>query len=522
MIFKRKANSKRARRPRVTGAALAIEVSGGRARLLRGERDGDTLRVEGGASEALAPETVGDAAAIGAVIAKLLEARKIKPAQALMAVPRPQLVLRNLSLPRMADESELATLIYFQIARDLPFRVDEAAIDFKVLKRTSAPSGEDGAGKAEVLVAAAQRSVIDFHNAIAQAAGLKLAGLGIQPDAHARAAEGLAPAGDGGAVALVSAGPSDLTVDVASNGDLLFSRNASLGHHQAETSLADISTIEVVRTLHSYGGSAGAVPVTSAHVSGSTGFEGEIAAKLAERLGIPCSSLRFDLKGAARESDGVSPATVGLLLQATEPAGLPFDLLSPKKPAPPRNTRRTLMIAGATAAVLLLIGVFGTKAYLVQEREEVQKGLTAQLAALTKDAKIYRAMTQQAKVIDDWAASGRDWLAHYAHLSSVLPPSEEIYISAYSVAPNGTIRMGVQARSGEVLARAEKQLRDAGYVVKPVAVTPTADRFGYEFRSNVEIIPSRGQTIDLAKAKVEPRPADDASLDPAAYKKGGR
>ena len=79
----------------------------------------------------------------------------------------------------------------------------------------------------------------------------------------------------------------------------------------------------------------------------------------------------------------------------------------------------------------------------------------------------------------------------------------------------------MQARSGEILAKLDKQLRAAGYDVKPLAITPGADRHGYEFRSSVELIVSDKMTIDLSKVKAPARPADDVSLDPAFNKGGG-
>jgi hypothetical protein len=60
----------------------------------------------------------------------------------------------------------------------------------------------------------------------------------------------------------------------------------------------------------------------------------------------------------------------------------------------------------------------------------------------------------------------------------------------------------------------DKQLRAAGYNVKPLAITPTADRHGYEFRSSVELTLTEGMKIDLAKVNAPARPSDDASLDP--------
>ena len=86
----------------------------------------------------------------------------------------------------------------------------------------------------------------------------------------------------------------------------------------------------------------------------------------------------------------------------------------------------------------------------------------------------------------------------------------------------GTIRLAVQAQSGEILAKLDKQLRAAGYDVKPLAITPGADRHGYEFRSTGELIVPDKMKFDLTKVKAPSRPADDASLDPNVNRGGPR
>jgi len=74
-----------------------------------------------------------------------------------------------------------------------------------------------------------------------------------------------------------------------------------------------------------------------------------------------------------------------------------------------------------------------------------------------------------------------------------------------------------------VLARVEKKLHAAGYDVKPLAITPSPDKTGYNFRSEVAIAPTEKLKIDLAKNHPSARPADDISLQPVSktLRKGG-
>jgi len=212
-------------------------------------------------------------------------------------------------------------------------------------------------------------------------------------------------------------------------------------------------------------------------------------------------------------------APVGLALGVGDASGLPFDFLNPKQPAVPRDLRRIAILSGIAAAAVLLVAVLGIRSMLVNRRAAVLASVTAEAVEAEKKRPVYRKLVQQAAVVEEWIRGERDWLEHYAYLTSVLPPGEEIYLSSLAVSGQNTIRLAVQARSGETLARMEKQLVAAGYEVKPIAITPGTDRFGYEFRSTVEVsVPSRLK-INLHAVKPVPRPLDDISLDPAAWRK---
>ena len=129
-------------------------------------------------------------------------------------------------------------------------------------------------------------------------------------------------------------------------------------------------------------------------------------------------------------------------------------------------------------------------------------------------------MLAQASGIKEWMRGEENWLQHYAYLSALLPPSTEVYLTSFSVSGQGTIRMSVQARSGEILAKLDKYLRAAGYDVKPIAITPGNDRFGYDFRTSVELLVPEKMQIDLSKVRPPARPDDDASLEPTVFRKG--
>jgi hypothetical protein len=222
----------------------------------------------------------------------------------------------------------------------------------------------------------------------------------------------------------------------------------------------------------------------------------------------------LDLPTDAREHAAGSISAIGLALSAGDPDGLPFDFLNPKRPPVQRNMRRIRALAGAAVAAAVIVLFFGFRKHYVDQRLKVQRQILAELSKEDKNRSLYRRMRQQAASLHEWSREGHNWLDHYAYLSSILPPADEIYVTQLSVGAQGTIRFAVAARNGETLAKLDRQLRAAGYNVKPLAITPASDKHGYDFRSNVELTLTDGMKMDLAKVNAPARPADDASLDP--------
>jgi len=511
----------RRERPRKLGAVTAIDLDGPHVRIARADSRGAITDLSAGTLELPATADRTDATALGRALAAALDKMRVNPGSVVLGLPRAQVYLRSLAVPVVADVRELASIVHLQLARELPFRMDEAVIDFQVIRKftpapKSAAESPAPAPKLEILAAAAKRDVIEFHQALATAAGLKLAALGWLASAEARCLAACSTTGE--VTALVTLRAEEVGIDVVSGNALLFSRGASV----SAADFAEAAMIEVVRSLHSFGGPVANASVARVVVSGATGHEAAVIKSLGSHLGLPCAAPDFaklDLPASARASAPGASAAIGLALGATDDAGLAFDFLDPKRPAVQRDLRRVKFFGSIAAAAAVFIVLFAVRSSLVKQREAVLREAQLELAGEEKKRPIYRRMTQQAATVKSWQADGRDWLDHYAHLSAVLPRSEDLYVSSLAVGGGGSIRLAVQARSGELLARLDKQLRAAGYDVKPLAITPGTDRFGYNFRSTVELTAPEKLKPDLTKAQPPARPADDASLD--AVKKGG-
>lgn len=530
-------------------AATALEIDGTTLRVVEASRSGNAGRVDRVHTlplELAADADRTDASVLGAAVGKALAKARIKPGPAVLGIGRSQVVLRTVVVPDTGLTGTIASLVRFQVARDLPFRLEEAVVDFRILRHLAARQPAEGEADAtskpgpaaatpgttpdtvdrvEVLVAVTRQESVEFLRRLAEAAGLSLAAVGWMSQANARCLGAAAPAATPTAMALVALKTEEVGIEILEGRSLVFSRGMPMppvGDTEPETWIR-AATIEVVRTLHALGGTPGRSSPESAVLLGGTGREQALASALETRLGF--SVPRIELAGALGlerlEADAAAGgfSAIGLGLGATDPEGLDIDFLNPKKPTPPPDLRKLRWMIGIAAATALLVAVLGIRKTLVGRREAVLAALQAELAAGEKKRPTYRQMIQQAATLKAWSAEERDWLDHYAHLSAVLPRSEEVYLTSIAFGPNRAIRLGVQARNGEVLGKVDRLLRTAGYDVKPLAVTPGADRNGYNFRTTVELTVPPKLKFDVAKLTPPPRPADDVSLDPP--KKGG-
>ncbi|MGB0580550.1 MAG: pilus assembly protein PilM [Limisphaerales bacterium] len=477
-------------------------------------------------SEKPSAETLGNA------IRQTLRELKIKPGPVVMGVPRARVILRNLVLPSLPDLNELAQMLHFQIGRELPFPMTEAIIDFKVLHELEEPAKPDtesteeteSANKLEVLVATARRESIDYYQQVAESAGVKLIGLGWLPYTTARCAEIAKITERAYNVAIISLRPSEVGIDIVGHDSLLFSRDIAVNlvgdatpdSAQCPEEYSGTVVIEVVRSLHGFTGMEHGEPIRKIVVAGETDCEQKVVDRLAKEFGVETilfDPKRLDIPDESAKAARGAMSAIGLAEGAACSEGLRFDFLNPKKPRPPKDLGKIKLIGGIAGVFLLIALLFGIRSSLVNKRMKIYDELNAEAAKIQKHTKIFKQMKLQASTLRKWEAGGRNWLDHFAHVSAALPRSEEVYVTSFTVGRGGTIRLGVQAKSGEIISRLDRQLRTAGYDVKPIAINPASDRYGYNFRSAVELRLTAKTVPNLSTNLPPARPADDGSLE---------
>jgi len=100
-----------------------------------------------------------------------------------IAVGNQKVIVRNIDMPEMTEE-ELRGAIEFQAQDYIPIPVDEVVLDFQVLGKHVTM---EGASRQEVLLVAAQKTMISMFTTALRQAGLKVAGIDVTSMALVRA-----------------------------------------------------------------------------------------------------------------------------------------------------------------------------------------------------------------------------------------------------------------------------------------------------------------------------------------------
>ncbi len=468
-----------------------------------------------------APETVDvtDPQVMGAVLRTLIDTLHLRGASALMCLGRSQAVLKSLQLPAASSDNELASMVQFQVNKELPFSADEAVVDFTHAEHFDVAEAETGGEGPAVLAAAVRLAAIDAARAICETAGLKLQRLGLRPYANLRAVYRCVRSKPGERILLVNVTADEAEIDVMRDEMLEFSRAATVASvaPTAERSAAVRSVVtEVTRSLQSFVAMQRGGEINACLVAGATGIEEQIVASLAKRLNVPCEMFDPSRGFALRMGEGLSAFGAALGLAAGQAAdALPFDFVNPKRPAPPRDTRKTraLAIAGGVVVFLAVVGL-ARHSYLAK-RQEVVSELQKRNKKLDEKNKGLKNVKRRMADIDTWQGADINWLDQLAHLSNSLPGADRVYLTALRCNSGNGISLTGRLRDNRDISNfAKQQMALPGYEVLPRGTSPARDQYGYgmQFRMDMVVLPKAEPIIQTSRAVG--RPADDVAGRP--------
>lgn len=218
---------------------------------------------------------------------------KLRGRSVQLAVGNQKVIIRNIDMPEMT-EAELRGAIEFQAQDYIPIPVDEVVLDFQIIGKSV---NAEGASRQEILLVAAQRTMIGMFCAAVKQAGLKVAGIDVTSMALIRAlipsASFLADESQSGicrGIADISSSVSTLVVAV--DGVMKFTRVVNFSSDRFARVLSEQHGIPIddAQGIVQRVGLAGPLPVEEGL------YADEVVAEAQQRLGEVASELSDEIR----------------------------------------------------------------------------------------------------------------------------------------------------------------------------------------------------------------------------------
>lgn len=382
---------------------------------------------------------IAQAEELGRLLRERMKEAGIGAAPLLACVGRDRVILKELRVPPVPLHEEPG-VVRFQAVKELTDPPEEVVIDY------AAVAGPNGERRAMTLIARCE--LVQAYQAIARAAGLKLAGLTPRPFGIAQCLRRQlgsiltpAPSPPEAAVAVLAIGDRWAEFGVLRGESLIYTRSLTVGPGLAG---------EVKRNLAVYAGQAPHHPVAALYVADS----GEHAA-LRERLmaltALPVHP--FDPFGGTEQAElpgsdrGGFAGAVGLLHCQADRREMPVNFVHPKQPTAPSdpNRRRILIAAAAACLALAVLGGFGVyQLYAKQQEIDRRQG---ELTAL--DARLNRLKEDVTKhdAVQDWVKPQITWLDELYELTAMFPDPNQVRITHLVAEPGAALAKGATSNA---------------------------------------------------------------------------
>ncbi len=297
------------------------------------------------------PSAAGTAEQIGQRIAAELDARGLGRAEAVVAVGRNSIELRQLQLPPAPDE-DLPEMVRFQATREFNELDDKWLLDF-------VPIDGSADSPRTVLATAIAPAILAQIETVCEHAGLKMRRLLLRPCEAALLLEGEKSIPRGQAVLLVNplGVEADLTAVVDGKSVFLRTTRISSDPPPLQALLAEIRL-----TMAAASNQLGGRKIESIVLCGDQQSDLDLARSIEAELQIhverfdPFSGVKLGraLVASPPKHPGRFAPLVGMLLAELKPSNHAVDFLHPRRRAAAADPRKKWIIAAACAATLLL------------------------------------------------------------------------------------------------------------------------------------------------------------------------
>lgn len=166
--------------------------------------------------------TIVDDAVVSNRLNELVQELKCRKDKIITTIPNNNLIIRNMELPEMEDDNRLAEAIKWESEDHLPFPIESAVEDFKILSREE--------NKIQVLLVATKRDVIDNVMNVFERISLIPSVINIQPMALLSIADYQDLIDD--TVAIIDIGAAGTRVVIGDRRNIYLSRNIDIGGNE--------------------------------------------------------------------------------------------------------------------------------------------------------------------------------------------------------------------------------------------------------------------------------------------------
>lgn len=424
---------------------------------------------------------------VAGAIRRLWERVGFRSRQVVLGLANQRVIVRQAEMPRL-EEAELTQALRFEAADLLPIAAEDASLDFQVLQEFVSAAGEP---RLQILLAAAQRTMLDVHLRTCQLAGLRVVRADPMPLALVRSLgrTGLEALEESGPVAeaIVCVGAGITTVVIHEDGIPRFARFLSEGAGAATNAVAselgvDLDTAEDLKRRIGAGAAAGGDPRADVAVSrvvtrlvdeiensirfftsqsgsarlgrvvlaGSGSRLAGLQDRLAAMTNVPVESARPSswvsieaglTQEEAERAEPNLPSVIGLALAAGPlAAGRRINLL-PAQVTRIRTERTQVVGAGVvvagTAALLATLWVLrgnqiNSRKSDTQAAQARAATLTQQISQLGGETQIQQTVSQKEQQIRSALAGDVDWARLITDIASAMPG--DVWLTSF----NGT------------------------------------------------------------------------------------
>lgn len=183
-------------------------------------------------ANAIKDGVVSDPQLVGEALRALISDGAFTARKTISAVSGPTVVVRQVTMPVMS-ERELRESTKYEAERFLPYSVDEAQIDAKILGKT-----EDGQNM-DVLIVAAQKDLVTSQMSALQFAGLTSAVVEVEPFSMVRAMIASEDPQFEQNVAIINVGAASTSINITKGGFVPFTRNVPIGGNAITKAIAN-------------------------------------------------------------------------------------------------------------------------------------------------------------------------------------------------------------------------------------------------------------------------------------------